>query len=191
MIIIYILIAIVLLLVLIAFIPLGLIFEYKNHLKVYVKVFGIKFTVYDKSQKTHSFSNAESTVENKKDSHPETNISLKKLLVFFQVSKEMVKTILTYVRIKKLYFNLKVGGVDASDVAIRYGKACGVIYPLFEYLLVCNSSGDVSVLVSPNFGKEKDTLYFELELHSKLFYLLFNMIVYSKKFRNLLKNEGE
>lgn len=191
MIIAYIVIIVVLLLILITLIPLALVFEYKNHLKVYVKVFGIKFTVYDKSKTDQSFSNEKQSVDNNENPDLNTKISLKKIFGFFQISKEMLRKILTHIKIKKLYFHLNVGGYDSSEIAIKYGKTCSVVYPLFEYVLVCKRPKDVSILVSPNFGKEKDELYFELELYSQLIHLLFNMMVYAKKFRNLLKNEGE
>lgn len=191
MIIAYILILVVLLLILITLIPLSIIFEYKNHLKVYVKVFGIKITLHDKPKKDQSFASKKQSVDNHYDSNLDTRISLRKIFGFFQISKEMLKKILAHIKIKKLYFHLNIGAPDASEVAIKYGKTCSVVYPLFEYVLVCNRPKDVSILVSPNFGKEKDELYFELELYSQLIHLLFNMMLYAKKFRNLLKNEGE
>ena len=192
MIIAYIVGIITLILVLILLIPLHFIVEYEDFIKIYIKIFFIKFKVYsgEKKKQLYTTSSSDSVTE-KKNTNSEMKYVSENLFKIFKVSKVTVKKILKHVAINKLHFHIKIGGKEASSVALRYGRLCGLIYPVFQYIYLIKSPKNYDIGVHPDFKSEKDTLILKLEIGINLFYLISNMMIYAKDLRNLVENKGD
>ena len=191
MIVAYIVAIVVLFLIIILFVPLHLVFEYRNNLKISLKFFSAEFKIYENFKNENSdFSSLKTKSKNSSDKHSQFKVkeNFKKIFKLFSISKDMIIKILKYIKINSLMFCLKVSGKDSFSTAIKYGNACTLIYPVLEYIYYSKHPETYNVLVCPSFTSEKDSFYLKLEISSNLFYLVFNTLLYARKFANLLKN---
>ncbi len=195
MIFLYILIAVLLVLFLITLMPLGIKAKFKNKVYCDLKIGFIKIRLLPEQPKKKK--TEKKTIERKKktENQKEKEISLKKLFKqngvsgIINILKKIaslaagaLKDVFKHIIIRELIIDVVVGGDDAAETALSYGKICSVVYPAVSTITricVCKS---FNVLVSPDF-KEGSKSYADciLKADIKIFWLVKAAIVHGFK----------
>lgn len=159
-----------------------------------MKIFGIKFSVKNKSKKKAKSKNQ--PVENKEivsknDEKPKSLIDRIQYFVnFIKASKDFVLNILSRTKIEDLTFKLSVGGSDAFETATRYGQASSAVYSAFSAICCAKKPKNYEVSVSPDFMSGKSSLVMNLDIKLQPIYMIYFLIKYVQEIKNL-KYEGD
>lgn len=194
MVLLYVILAILAFLILLLLLPVHLIVSYNEKLGIFMKIFGIKFSVKNKSKKKAK--NKNQPVENKEivsknDEKPKSLIDRIQYFVnFIKASKDFVLNILSRTKIEDLTFKLSVGGSDAFETATRYGQASSAVYSAFSAICCAKKPKNYEVSVSPDFMSEKSSLVMNLDIKLQPIYMIYFLIKYVQEIKNL-KYEGD
>lgn len=119
------------------FIPLKFKICYeKSKFKVTVFLLGLKFNMYPLPKRFNSAASTPSL----NSTEPPKNISdnIKKFFTsvssVFSIAKKSFEEIFKKIKTKKIVFISSIGGADAADAALKYGRMCSVVYPVFGVL---------------------------------------------------------
>ncbi len=74
--------------------------------------------------------------------------------------------VLRGVAVSRFDLSIGVAGEDAADTALRYGKLCGIVYPLLSLIFQNVRTYKHKIDMEPIFDKELD--YDQVELHTTL-----------------------
>ncbi|QAT49409.1 DUF2953 domain-containing protein [Caproiciproducens sp. NJN-50] len=99
---------------------------------------------------------------------------LELLRAFSRAAYGSAKKLLSHTVIRLLHLNLTVGGEDAAQTAVDYGKACGLVSTALTALLSAAKYRErhVNVRVTPDFQNGSGSVQFHVLLKIKLFFLL-------------------
>lgn len=197
MILLYVVLAIVIFVVLLLFLPMNLIINYDKKMKIVVKILGIKLGLPEKSKQAalkiglpkKEKEKQKKPKKSKKKRSLAENLSI--VLKLLKTSKNALTDILAKININDFTLKLKIGGKDASSVAITYGQASGVVYSIFNLLNSVKPIDNYEVFVSPDFLSEKTSALFNLEVSLKPFYLIAIALKHGKKINEILNYEGD
>ncbi len=193
MIFLYILISILLVLFLITLIPVGIKARYKNKVYCVLKIGFIKIRLLPEKPKKKK--TKEKTKEKKSEKENQKETSFKKLLKqngvsgIINILKRIaslavgaLKDIFKHIIIRELSLDVVIGGDDAAETALNYGKTCSVVYPAVSVITQSCICRDFNVLVSPDFtdGSESNATC-KLEADIKIFWLVKAVIVHGFK----------
>lgn len=195
MIFLYILITILLVLFLITLIPVGIKASYKNKVYCVLKIGFIKIRLLPEKPKKRKIEEKPKEKKPEKDNQKEKEISLKKLLKqngvsgIINILKRIaslavgaLKDIFKHIIIRELSIDVVIGGDDAAETALNYGKACSVVYPAVSTITQACICRDFNVLVSPDFTDgSKSNAACKLEADIKIFWLVKAVIVHCLK----------
>ena len=78
-----------------------------------------------------------------------------------------LKGLFSHIVIKKMDVGIALSGSDASDVAVKYGKLCSVVYPAVNIISGATVCKDYNVSIEPVFDPEKQTEYYA-DVHAYL-----------------------
>lgn len=153
---------------------------YKEELIIKIKILCFTFTLFDSSKKSKAVLVANnskkplSKIKNKTNKLKKIGVigSLKSLSAAFKTYANLVKEILEIIIIDELTFILRVGGSDATKVALSYGQACTGVYSILGYISSVKSPKIYHVLVSPDFCSEKVNVEFKLSITTKILKIL-------------------
>lgn len=190
--------------VLLLCVPAFIYIEYDSELTIYIRVFFVKLRVLPQDEngffkkrftKTKKKQLDKETEQQKKDS--EDKSKFKELFgergvaeaisflweILRLVFGKLVRIMRTVV-ISKLILKVEITGEDSADAALRYGKLCGVIYPLLS--LIFQNVGKykhTEIEVCPNYDRnfEQDKVYLNTTL------IIYPMIVVVQIIALLLK----
>lgn len=193
MVLLYAILAILAFLILLLLLPVHLIVNYNEKLEIFVKFFGIKFSVKNKSgnKKRTKKQDKGKKISNEKPAKNESLLDrIYLFLNFIKASKDFVLNVLSRTEIENLTFKLKVGGSDACETATRYGQASSTVYSAFSAICRSKKPLNYEVGVSPDFMSEKSSLMMNLDVKSQPFYIIYFLIKYVKALKNL-KHEGD
>ncbi len=166
MIFLYILLAIVLILGLISIIPIGIEAQYKTKLYCLLKIGFIKIQLFPEKKKKKKKPQKSQSATSKKKSEPkkQEEFSIKKffkqngvsglikiLKKIASMAKGALKDVFSHIIIRELSVDVTIGGEDAAETAIDYGKACAVVYPAVSLITQICDYKSLKVLVSPDF----------------------------------------
>ena len=194
MVLLYVILAILAFLILLLLLPVHLIVSYNEKLGIFMKIFGIKFSVKNKSKKKAKSKNQ--PVENKEivsknDENPKSLIDrIQNFVNFIKASKDFILNILSRTKIEDLTFKLSVGGSDAFETATRYGQASSAVYSAFSAICCAKKPKNYEVSVSPDFMSEKSSLVMNLDIKLQPIYMIYFLIKYVQEIKNL-KYEGD
>ena len=76
--------------------------------------------------------------------------------------KTLSKRVIRSITIRKMQFHLFVGGQEASDVALNYGKLCATILPAFSLLEIVFKTKRNDILIKPSFTEETNAYTFDI-----------------------------
>ena len=171
MIFLYILLAILLILGLVSLIPIGIEASYKNKLYCLLKIGFIKIQLFPEKKKKKKSTPQEKPVPKKKEEPKKKDaFSFKKffkqngvsglmkiLKKIASMAKGALKDVFSHIIIRELMLDVTIGGEDAAETAVSYGKACAVVYPSVSLITqICNCRS-LKVLVSPDFTDGSDS----------------------------------
>ena len=99
---------------------------------------------------------------------------LELLRAFSRVAYGSVKKIFSHTVIRLLLLDLTIGGEDAAQTAVRYGRACGLVSTALTALLSAAKYRErhVNVRVTPDFQNGNSSVQFHVLLKIKLLFLL-------------------
>lgn len=181
----YIFLVMVLLLALILFTPINFTLEYKKHLKIKIRFFGIPIPVFSGNKKKQHRKSRKKTTE-KHSSKKDIILSIKKIGILLKSSREAISQIFKKIKIRSLKIILRVGANDAAETAIRYGQANAIIYPALSIINNLSKPEKAMVNIVPNFPSEKTDIDFKVDIKSSVFNLLALAVILFKKYKELI-----
>ena len=193
MVLLYIILAIIAFLTLLLLVPFHLIINYDGKLGIFMKIFGIKFSIKGKSKNKAKKKKPkeEKKISNQKSAENKSLIDrIHYFLNLMKASKELVLNILNKIEIEDLTFKLKVGGSDPFETATHYGQASGAVYTAFSAICCSKKPINYEVNVSPDFISEKSSLVMNLDIKLRPIYMIYFLFKYVGTIKNL-KYEGD
>lgn len=194
MILLYVILAILAVLVLILLLPVHLIVTYNEKLKIFMRIFGIKFRIKNKSKKKAKIKKQPvetKEITGKNDEKSKSLIDrIEYFLDFIKASKDFVLNILSRIKIEDLTFKLSVGGSDAFETATHYGQASSAVYSAFSAICCAKKPKNYEVSVSPDFMSGKSSLMMNLDIKLRPIYMIYFLFKYVQEIKNL-KYEGD
>ena len=186
----YILCGIIALVVLILCMPLYFSVEYSDEVKINFRFLFIdsrKFKPKETEEVKEEEKKEEPEKEKKKEKKP--NPMAEKLKSFLKkkgfkgimeilgtlirTTSVMVYKILKRVRIKELDLYAVVGGANASEVAVEYGKACAVIYPAINLIKkICKSPKNPKATVDADYSLPESKVICTAEVYIRPIFAL-------------------
>lgn len=180
----YILLAILLLLFIVLVCPVIVHFEYEDDAKLCIYFLGIP--VFDSSREKKpkkEIQNKPPKKEKKKEK--EKKNSFKEILQnrieyiksqglegFLQEIKEiegmikrLSKRVINSIKIKRFKLHLDIGSEESSDTALKYGKACEIVFPAVSLLECVFKTQKNDVVITPNFISEKISYAVNIKVH--------------------------
>lgn len=199
MIFLYILIAILVVLFLITLIPVGIKARYKNKVYCVLKIGFIKIRILPEKPKKKK--PKVKTEEKSKEKKPEKPKQKEAVFSFIKLLKQngvsgiinilkkiaslaagALKDVFKHIIIRELSIDVVIGGDDAAETALNYGKTCAVVYPAVSTVTQVCICKDFNVLVSPDFTDgSKSNAACKLEADIKIFWLVKAVIVHGFK----------
>lgn len=181
MIVLYVLLALLALVLLVLLIPVQVGLQYKDALTVWVRYGLLKFRVFpinedtpkkkpklpkktEKKPKKSSLSDKWTEIADnmKQDSLSETLKQVKQMVAWAtKTARKVLKTI----TIDRLELGLLVATEEADKTAIRYGQACGVIYPALTVVGETMRLKYHDIQIVPGFGREKSVVTADVRIH--------------------------
>ena len=194
MVLLYIFLAILAFLILILLLPVHVIISYNEKLKFFMKIFGIKFSIKNKSKKKEKIKKQpvkSKEITSSNDEKPKSLIDrIEYFLEFIKASKDFILNILSRIKIEDLTFKLSVGGSDAFETATHYGQASSAVYSAFSAICCAKKPENYEVSVSPDFMSEKSSLVMNLDIKLQPIYMIYFLFKYVQEIKNL-KYEGD
>lgn len=201
-----ILVAVLLLLLAILFLPIDVSVGFLNDFYVKVKFAGIKVFETDgkdnEDQEQISESDeSEPDKPKKEDSAPKKLFgflkekygfigAVKTLFSFFSDVLYHIKKFLKHIKIKKVILNLTVAGQDAAQTAIEYGVACATVYPVTAMLSSCAEIRFKSINVKSDFNSKKCEFGFSASVRLRAFFLGLTAFKVYKEYKQFLLKEN-
>ena len=74
-----------------------------------------------------------------------------------ELAAGVLKDFFAHITIKSFALSIKVGGKDAADTAINYGKVCSVVYPLTSAVISSMKYSHYGVDILPDFTEGAET----------------------------------
>ncbi len=175
----YILLAVILFIVLMGFIPLNLIVRWHKELKCTLKIGFIPITIYpQKTKKTKKKKTKEPSKpkQNKPEEKKEKNLLKEKGLGWFvnlikkiaDLAKGALKDLFRHILIKEFMLSIKVAGNDAADTAVKYGYYCSAIYPATGIIIGAVNYKSYGVDITPDF-EENAQSNIDLDLVARMY----------------------
>lgn len=194
MVLLYIFLAILAFLILLLLLPVHVIISYNEKLKFFMKIFGIKFSIKNKSKKKEKIKKQpvkSKEITSSNDEKPKSLIDrIEYFLDFIKASKDFILNILGRIKIEDLTFKLSVGGSDAFETATHYGQASSAVYSAFSAICCAKKPENYEVSVSPDFMSEKSSLVMNLDIKLQPIYMIYFLFKYVQEIKNL-KYEGD
>ena len=194
MVLLYIFLAMLAFLILLLLLPVHVIISYNEKLKFFMKIFGIKFSIKNKSKKKEKVKKQpvkSKEITSSNDEKPKSLIDrIEYFLDFIKASKDFILNILGRIKIEDLTFKLSVGGSDAFETATHYGQASSAVYSAFSAICCAKKPENYEVSVSPDFMSEKSSLVMNLDIKLQPIYMIYFLFKYVQEIKNL-KYEGD
>lgn len=185
----YILLAVILFILLVAFIPVNLIVKWHEDLKCTLRIGIIPITLYPKKvKKTKKKKSKKSDKPQPKKTEPkkEKNLLKEKGLSWFinlikkiaDLVKGALKDVFRHILIKEFMLSIKVAGDDAADTAVKYGYCCSAVYPAVGLIIGALKYKNYGVDIAPDFDENAQSKI-DLDLNARVF--LFRVITIGLK----------
>jgi hypothetical protein len=94
------------------------------------------------------------------------------LRAFCKVASSGAKKFFSHMQISCLLLHLTVGGEDAAQTAIQYGKTCALVSTALTALLSAKNCNNRDVQIVPDFQNGKSSVQFLLKIKIRLIFLL-------------------
>ena len=156
----YILLGIVLFFAIILAIPIKVCVQYKKQFFCRLRIGFVKIILYPPVPKKKKPKKKKKTEQPqkpapKKEEKPNDNFL--KELGLSELAAGVLKDFFAHIIIKSFALSIKVGGKDAADTAINYGKVCSVVYPLTSAVISSMKYTHYGVDILPDFTEGAET----------------------------------
>lgn len=179
MIVLYVLLALLGLVLLLLLIPVQVGLQYKDTFSVWVRYGLLKFCVFplkeetkkakspkkaEKKPKKSSLSDKWTEIADnmKQDSLSETLKQVKQMVAW---ATKTARKVLKCITIDRLELGLLVATEEADKTAIRYGQACGIVYPALTVVGETMRLKRHDVQIVPGFGRDKSVVTADVRIH--------------------------
>ena len=165
----YILLGIILFIVLLLLIPVGVKAEFKDSLRVALKIAFVSIPLYPpkpkkpKKKKEKPKKKKEEKEEKPKEKKPSL-IKEKGIMWLVDFIKEAaslamgaLKSFFSHVVIKRLNLSISYHGEEAGDTAVKYGYLCMSVYPAVSILVKAAKCKKYGVDIAPDFTEDGET----------------------------------
>lgn len=88
------------------------------------------------------------------------------------IVKDSAITIIKHVKIKKFDLYLCIGGEDAAEAAVLYGRACAVVYSAYGMIFSYLKCRKKKALVNLNYKQPQSTVEFTCKIQVRLLFLV-------------------
>lgn len=102
-----------------------------------------------------------------------------------------IKWLLPRIKFHKFVFELTVATSDAADTAIKYGKVCSAVYPVFAFVQSNTPLKTEQINISADFDKKISEFKTSIKLTAKALWLLIAAISVLWQFLKLQRKERE
>lgn len=173
--------SILLLLALLLFCPISLETVFVEELSARVGFLFFHYRVWPRPERKQTPEKKEKPVSKKKPSKIKELFRQKGISGFLELLRALSRAayggprkIFSHTVIRFLHLNLTVGGEDAAQTAVNYGRACGLVSTALTALLSAAKyrERNVTVRVTPDFQNGNSNVQFQVLLKIKLFFLL-------------------
>lgn len=166
----YILLGIVLFFAIILAIPIKVCVQYKKQFFCRLRIGFVKIILYPpvpkkkKPKKKKKTEQPQKPAPKKEEKHNDNflkELGLSGIVNLFtritELAAGVLKDFFAHIIIKSFALSIKVGGKDAADTAINYGKVCSVVYPLTSAVISSMKYTHYGVDILPDFTKGAET----------------------------------
>ncbi len=165
----YILLGIILFIVLLLLIPVGVKAEFKDSLKVALKIGFVSVQLYPpkpkKPKKEKKRPKEEKEEKEKEPKEKKPSIIKEKGIMWLvdfikeaaSLAADALKSFFSHVVIKRLNLSISYHGEDASDTAVKYGYLCLSVYPAVSILVKAAKCRNYGVDISPDFSENGES----------------------------------
>lgn len=166
----YILLGIVLFFAIILAIPIKVCVQYKKRFFCRLRIGFVKIILYPpvpkkkkpkKKKKTEQPQKPAPKKEEKPNDEFLKELGLSGIVNLFtritELAAGVLKDFFAHIIIKSFALSIKVGGKDAADTAINYGKVCSVVYPLTSAVISSMKYTHYGVDILPDFTEGAET----------------------------------
>ncbi|OJU09554.1 MAG: hypothetical protein BGN88_04330 [Clostridiales bacterium 43-6] len=161
---------------LLLYLPVHIVIEYQNELKITAKYLFLKYSIVPQKE------NKKSKKKDKQDETPKEQKEIneftkqkEKIHQVFELIKSVrdrLNSVKNHLRIKPLRLKLGINGTDAADTAIKYGEVCALVYPVLTYLASNIETKQYDVNIYADYHGTKTTLEIYAILRFLPLYLL-------------------
>ncbi len=92
------------------------------------------------------------------------------------------KKVLKRLHFKINYLSIGISGENAADIAVKYGKYRIVLANLLSYFDNINHIKKENINIYPNFLECEDTLKMDIDISSRLIFILYEMMIFAKNY---------
>lgn len=178
----YIVLGILALLFLCLLLPVSLRVSYRGELWVRARILGVPVTLFPRREKpgkagAKRAAKPPSKRRQKREKEREKLIDLSRMLkedgvggtlrFFGELAKLLwraARRVLRAVTVRKLWLRMRIGGEDAADTALQYGRACAALFPGIEMIGTLVRVRRRDVKVTPLFPEGESSAQFEIRL---------------------------
>ena len=162
----YILLGIVLFFAIILAIPIKVCVQYKKQFFCRLRIGFVKIILYPPVPKKKKPKKKKKTEQPQKPAPKKEENFLKELGLsgivnlftrITELTAGVLKDFFAHIIIKSFALSIKVGGKDAADTAINYGKVCSVVYPLTSAVISSMKYTHYGVDILPDFTEGAET----------------------------------
>ena len=174
----YILLAVILFILLVSFIPINLIVRWHEDIKCTLRIGFIPIVLYPKKDiklKKKKPEKKKKEQPEKKEEKKEKNLLKEKGLGWFvnlikkiaDLAKGALKDTFRHILIKEFMLSIRVAGDDAADTAVKYGYYCSAIYPATGLIIGAVNYKSYGVDITPDF-EENAKSKIDLDLNARM-----------------------
>lgn len=92
------------------------------------------------------------------------------------------KKVLKRLHFKINYLSIGISGENAADIAVKYGKYRMILANLLSYFDNINYIKKENINIYPNFLECEDTLKMDIDISSRLIFILYEMMLFAKNY---------
>ncbi len=160
--------------------PISVTMDYADQLNVSIRYLFIKINpLKPKKEKKQPKKKEEKETKEKKPNKLTEMIQEKGALNFLKILSEILKIafnkfykLLKKIKVNKLEIYFVAGGENASDTALLYGKASGIVYPFVSGLVSVCKCKNYKVLVDADYKSEKPMVNASIKLSIRPLFIL-------------------
>ena len=186
----YVVIGLLFFLLILMLIPLKIDLHFNNVWQLKIRYLIFSYNILPK--KNNKNSKNEKNIKNKNSNLKNVFKLLKNIKNIFNIFFTSAKFIIPKLKINLISIFISIAEDNAFDTALKYGKVCGILYPIIKLILDENKPKDYKIKIVPNFDDNKSTLNVDLLFDITIFNLLiciFKVLIETIKYHIKIKTK--